>query len=268
MAGDWIKIEHALPDKPEVFRLADLLGIDPDAVVGKLVRLWVWCDQQTVDGNALGVTDAFLDRITHQPGFSVALRKVGWLQVRSGSLAIPRFDRHNGQTAKARAVTNRRVAAHRNKRNAVSVTDVTLEPLQKPLPEKRREEYINTPSLPRVREDGGELPDWFTPELTEAWNDWLAHLRERDARPTRITLLTWQQEIQRHGIPKAIEALRFSISKGAKSILWDGPFTHGAGAPVRQEERKARPSRPQQPPRPSMLFKPGEEPEGVKINQW
>ena len=97
MAGDWIKIEHALPDKPEVVQMADMLDLDPDTVVGKLVRLWTWCDRQTVDGNALGVTEKFLDRITHQPGFSVALRKVGWLQARSGSLAIPRFDRHNGQ---------------------------------------------------------------------------------------------------------------------------------------------------------------------------
>jgi len=41
MAGDWIKVEHWTPDKPEIFRLADELEIDPDAVVGKLVRLWV-----------------------------------------------------------------------------------------------------------------------------------------------------------------------------------------------------------------------------------
>lgn len=175
MAGDWIKIEHALPDKPEVFQLAELLGIDPDAVVGKLVRLWVWCDQQTVNGNALGVTDSFLDRITHQPGFSVALRKVGWLQARSGSLAIPHFDRHNGQTAKARAVTNRRVAAHRNKCNADSVTYVTPDALQKPLPEKRREENNNKAlSHARTREEVRAMGQniGIPPDVCDAfWDD-------------------------------------------------------------------------------------------------
>lgn len=137
MAGDWIKVEHATPDKPEVAAIAEELGIDPDAVVGKLLRLWVWADQQTISGDDLRVSEPFIDRITHQPGFSLALRKVDWLQARSGSLAIPRFDRHNGQTAKARAATNRRVAGHRERDcNALSVTEA----LPKPLPEKRREE--------------------------------------------------------------------------------------------------------------------------------
>ena len=40
MAGDWIKIEENTPDKPEVHKMASILGIDPDAVVGKLVRVW------------------------------------------------------------------------------------------------------------------------------------------------------------------------------------------------------------------------------------
>lgn len=142
MAGDWIKIEHAMTDKPEVYQMAGILKIDPDSVVGKLIRLWVWCDQQTVDGNALGVTEIVIDRITHCKGFSDALRKVDWLQVRSGSLVIPRFDRHNGQTAKARALTNERVAKSRAGRNAGVTKNVTLSPLQKPLPEKRREEYL------------------------------------------------------------------------------------------------------------------------------
>ena len=38
MAGDWIKVEHTTPDKPEVVKLADMIGIDQDAVVGKLLR--------------------------------------------------------------------------------------------------------------------------------------------------------------------------------------------------------------------------------------
>lgn len=142
MAGDWIKIESTTPDKPEVFAMADILGIDPDTVVGKLVRFWTWCDQQSLDGNNIPVTETIIDRLTYQPGFSDALRKVDWLEVRSGSLQVPRFDRHNGHSAKARAETNRRVAEHRKKKakDVKDVTNVTLTPLQKPLPEKRREE--------------------------------------------------------------------------------------------------------------------------------
>lgn len=51
MASSWIKVEVITPDKPEIFQIAELLNIDPDAVLGKLVRIWAWADQQTIDGN-------------------------------------------------------------------------------------------------------------------------------------------------------------------------------------------------------------------------
>ncbi len=79
MAGDWIKIESVMPDKPEVGVMAEELGIDHDAVVGKLVRFWIWADQQSVDGNALSVTQALLDRVTFCTGFTLAMEKIGWL---------------------------------------------------------------------------------------------------------------------------------------------------------------------------------------------
>lgn len=50
MASSWIKVEVITPDKPEIFQIAELLNIDPDAVLGKLVRIWAWADQQTIDG--------------------------------------------------------------------------------------------------------------------------------------------------------------------------------------------------------------------------
>ncbi len=111
------------------------------------------------------------------------------------------------------------------------------------------------------------LPEWFTTDLTAVWNELMTHLAERDALPTRMTRLTWQMEIQRNGIAKAISAIRFSISKGAKSILWDGPISrgHSAQPSQRQTERKPRPSNPN--PKPSTLFPDGP-PEGVTVNQW
>lgn len=139
MAGDWIKIEHALPDKPEVMQMADFLGIDPDAVVGKLLRFWNWCDVQCVNGNALSVTKTFLDRITFCKNFAEAMIQVGWLIEDGETLSIANFDRHNGETSKLRSLSNRRVAKNRQC-NAKTVTNVTLSPLQKALPEKRREE--------------------------------------------------------------------------------------------------------------------------------
>jgi len=145
----WIKIETTTPDKPEVVRMAAALRIDQDAVVGKLVRLWAWADANTVDGANVGVTLAFVDRITAQKGFARAMQAVGWLTGTDGELHFPGFDRHNGNTAKARAETNRRVADHRE-RNKQPVTNVTAKPLhdalQEPLPEKEKEkELTHTP---------------------------------------------------------------------------------------------------------------------------
>ena len=135
MAGDWIKIEHALPDKPEVMEMAAILGIDPDAVVGKLIRVWLWFDTHTDNGSAPVTVSALLNRYTCVTNFIEAMQKVGWLSIDKERLSIIGFDRHNGASAKSRANCNRRVAKLRDKKSK-SVTS----PLQKQLPEKRREE--------------------------------------------------------------------------------------------------------------------------------
>jgi hypothetical protein len=148
MAGDWIKTEHTLPDKPEVDRLAGILGIDHDAVVGKLIRFWIWGDQQSVSGDALSVTETFIDRVVSCAGFAKALQEVGWLQSRKSGFLIPNFDRHNGKSAKARALTKSRM---QRSRDDVSVT--------KSSPEKRREEKNKT--------NTGDKPRFVAPTVEE-----------------------------------------------------------------------------------------------------
>ena len=123
MAGDWIKFETTTPDKPEVYEMASLLEIDPDAVVGKLMRTWAWFDQHTNDGNAPVTVETLLDRKVGVTGFTEAMAKVGWL-LRSGKqIRLANFERHNGQTAKDRALTARRKAkCIAKKGNGASVT--------------------------------------------------------------------------------------------------------------------------------------------------
>mgnify|MGYP003405239962 CR=1 FL=1 len=144
MAGDWIKMQVNLPDKPEVWRIAGMLSIDADAVVGKLLRVWSWFDQNTENGNAPGVTYPLIDRVAGVAGFAEAMVLAGWLEHLGSDLCIPNFGRHNGKTAKNRALTNERVAKSRAlsnaEGNAASVTKtVTRE-------EKRRS---NTPPTPK-----------------------------------------------------------------------------------------------------------------------
>lgn len=100
----WIKIEITTPDKPEVVAMAARLRMkDPDTVTGKLVRLWCWADANSVDGHDLAITREFIDRLTYCRGFAAAMESVGWLVEQGGLLSFPRFDRHNGDSAKKRA---------------------------------------------------------------------------------------------------------------------------------------------------------------------
>lgn len=144
MASSWIKVEVITPDKPEIFQIAEILNIDPDAVLGKLVRIWAWADQQTVDGNAGSVTKGVLDRIAFITGFADALIAVGWLAYDGNKLILPNFERHNGESSKKRALTNRRVAAHRKN----ETQKVTKSALQKALPEEEEEEEVKDKNPP------------------------------------------------------------------------------------------------------------------------
>lgn len=179
MAVSWIKIEVVLPDKQEVIAMARMLKFkDTDMVVGKLIRLWAWADLQTVDGECVMCTDKFIDRTVFCNGFAKALRSVGWLTGEDGALGFPNFERHNGETAKARAESARRMAKSREaagqqngngkgNRGATDVTDfdhfcsesvaedvaenVQHSPQRKPQPEGELEFKSN-------KGGGGEIP--------------------------------------------------------------------------------------------------------------
>ena len=140
MAGDWLKIELVTPDKQEVWAMAEALSLDPDAVVGKLFRVWRWFDQHSEEGNARSVSKSLLDREVGVTGFCGAMQKVRWMEEKNGFIAIPNFDKHNGKSAKNRANTAKRVAKHKALAgsNGDSVSTVTVEAL--PKEEKRREE--------------------------------------------------------------------------------------------------------------------------------
>lgn len=114
MAGEWLKFESSLPEKPETLAITVAMGWDdPDLTVGKLMRVFRWFDQQTINGNAKAVTPALLDRMIGTQGFVQAMADVDWVTVSPDGLALNNFEKHNGQTAKCRSETAKRVANHR-----------------------------------------------------------------------------------------------------------------------------------------------------------
>lgn len=180
MAGDWLKIECSTPDKPEVFLIAERLGFnDSDSVVGKLLRVWIWADQQTEDGNAPSVTKALLDRVAGAPGFADAMIETGWLRPAKTGFVFPNFDRHNGRTAKNRAQTAKRVARSKSKKGNAKVTVDAL-----PREEKRRD--ISTP---RFTSEDKEVAEWMWKLILEMQPDRKPKAGQEENWPNTIRLL-------------------------------------------------------------------------------
>ena len=179
MAMNWIKFDTSTPDKPEVWSIATDLQIDPDAVVGKLLRIWTWFDDQSEQGNAPTVTKALLDRKVCVTGFCDAVIRAGWMVESGGLITLPNFERHNGQTAKTRAQTAKRVA-HCKKSNAVGNAKVTVGALPK------EEKSIRAPTLNKPIEiDAWEIPDRLnTGEVRELLQEF-EDMRRATKRPIK-----------------------------------------------------------------------------------
>jgi hypothetical protein len=142
MAGEWIKMRVDLASDPAVIRIRRATGIDADAVVGKLHRLWAWADTHTEDGTASGLDAEWVDELVGVKGFAVAMQSAGWLEVDADQVRFANFGRHNGRPAKTRALGKTRVERFRN---AATVTGALPEEEKN---KRREEEEVKKPAAP------------------------------------------------------------------------------------------------------------------------
>lgn len=133
MAGDWIKMRTDLATSPKVVRISSALNADRLRTVGGLHSVWCLFDTHSVDGTLEGYTVATVDSLIGFPGFARAMIDVGWLVESAGGLTLPRFEDHNGLSAKRRAMDSDR---KRNARN-LSASEADKKRTRE---EKRREE--------------------------------------------------------------------------------------------------------------------------------
>lgn len=158
MAGDWIKMRADLHTHPKVVRMASALKADRLRIVGGLHSAWCLFDVHSVDGFLDGYSADTLDDLIGFPGFSRAMMAVGWLEENGESLVMPRFDAHNGQSAKRRAQDADR---KRNVRKA-SASEADKKRTRE---EKRREDIKDKPhtggeqNSPVDNSAGGGEPD-------------------------------------------------------------------------------------------------------------
>lgn len=125
MAGDWIKWSKGLTKKREVVVMAAKLGLSRPETAARLMMLFEWCDDNLsdsdfdADGNAsLVIGDkVFIDDEVGVRGFADAMAspEVGWLILADGGrVTFPKFDNHNGNTAKKRLYEQKKKAKQRN----------------------------------------------------------------------------------------------------------------------------------------------------------
>lgn len=198
MAGDWLKFEKATMDKPEVFEMAGILGIDPDAVVGKLLRVWSWFDEQSRDGHASVTVRALLERRAGVPDFVSAMIAVGWLAESNGRFILPNYDRHNGSSAKSRALATVRKQKSRNC-HAPSVTK-TEQTRDHRIEEREKNKNIDPESSPcsveqaiayasMVRMTPDQARHWWNVRNASGWTKGSTG----GGTPRRIT--SWQSDM-------------------------------------------------------------------------
>ena len=143
MAGDWMEMRLDLEDDPAVIQIADLTDLETMDVVARLYRIWAWANRQTSDGRLRFVTLAWIDKKVSTPGFAAAMCEAKWLKATDAGVSIPKYYRHNGESAKRRAKTRDRVRKHRKKRVTGNAT-VTQEALPQKRTEEKRTEEQNT----------------------------------------------------------------------------------------------------------------------------
>ncbi|GIV52376.1 MAG: hypothetical protein KatS3mg038_2897 [Candidatus Kapaibacterium sp.] len=126
MAGDWIPVSCDLRRKPEVLQLSQILGLPIQHVVGMLIDFWIWAQEQSVDGRFCNLRlDVIADACYVTPEFLLALEQVGWLNIDSKGLTVPKFERWMGQSAKSRLQARERKRAERSAHTDNPVTQMS-----------------------------------------------------------------------------------------------------------------------------------------------
>lgn len=162
----WIKMRLGLVTHPKIVRIASALNADRLRVIGALYAVWCLADEHTEDGVLRGYSLSALDESVGFAGFSNELKEVEWLEVTSQGIVLPRFEEHNGQSAKRRAQEAQR------KRDArkTSAPDADV---------------VRTRVRGRERSKPPVAPLNFPTGVTQA--DWQAFREHRSAARKRLT---------------------------------------------------------------------------------
>lgn len=169
MAGEWIAIDLALPEKPEVQELIDTTGQPVEVVCFRLWKLWGWASMHCTDGSARMTLPRLVRTCGADESFWLAVAAVGWLEIdeAGGTVAVPGWDRRFSQAAKSRAQQTDRSRAYeeRNPGRKRQYGQSDAPASDGPTPDRRRGEEKRSPPPPR---EASPSEAWEI--LRAAWN--------------------------------------------------------------------------------------------------
>jgi DNA replication protein DnaT len=109
----WMKIETNTPEKPEIRTVARQCRCSKAEAFMAFFRLWAYFDQHTADGFIPGLVHDDIDEIAGLTGIARVLELVRWLTFDQSGIVISNWDRHNGESAKKRALAQKRAQTFR-----------------------------------------------------------------------------------------------------------------------------------------------------------
>jgi uncharacterized phage protein (TIGR02220 family) len=249
MAADWIKMRSDLGTHPKVVRIMSALKADKTRtergrasdklrVIGALHAVWSLFDIHSEDGRLEGYSADVIDEMIGFAGFADAMISVGWLEQDGETLVMPRFEEHNGKSAKRRAQESVRKREERKAdASPQSVPEMSASDADKKRTreEKRREEEKHMSSA-------GEVLDYLNLKAGRNFEKVdanakpiIARLRE-GATLDRMKAVVDAKVAEWRNDPKMCQYLRpatlFNAEKFAQYSGSLGSQSASAGAPV------------------------------------
>lgn len=145
---------------PAVKAMSRTLKLDVFSVVGRLHEFWAWADQHTDSGEMPFTVLEDVDDVVQKRGFAAEMVRVGWLADNGhDGVCVPKWDRHNGESAKKRGLAMERQRACRSRSRHEEVTDLSraerdnLVTEEEQARDQRREEKSISPVVPTGDKD-------------------------------------------------------------------------------------------------------------------
>lgn len=178
---------------PKVVRMSSALKADTLRTVGGLMSVWCLFDAHSDDGRLEGYSPEVLDAHLRWEGFADAMVAVGWLEHdHADGLALPRFDTHNGQSAKRRAQDADR------KREVRKVS--ASEPDEKRTREEKRRDTSTTDVVDEKRASRTRPVERPAIVSEGVWSDFMAMRKAKRAPLTQTALDGIKREAQKAGM--------------------------------------------------------------------